>query len=334
MNATTQLNFSTLLQRFFVDRLIQQRHASTRTVEAYRDSFRLLFAFAEQRLKTRPADLKLENLNASFILQFLDHLENDRHNSIRTRNARFAAIRSFMRYVGLKEPSVGGLAQSVLSIPLKCFERRLIGFLSREEVQAILDAPSPLSWTGQRDRVMLATLYNTGVRIAELIALRVCDVAFESGPAIHIVGKGRKHRQVPLWPETARQLKRWLRQYPLDSQQPLFPNRSGTPLTRIGVTDRLKLAARGAEKQYPELAKRRISPHLLRHSIATHLLQSGVGINVIALFLGHENPTTTHMYIAADLKMKERALKMLQPPKNTPVRYRPTDRVLQFLEGL
>jgi site-specific recombinase XerD len=334
MNATPQFTFSTLLQQFFVGRLIQQRHASTRTVEAYRDSFRLLFAFAEQRLKKHPADLKLENLNASFILQFLDHLENDRHNSIRTRNARFAAIRSFMRYVGSKEPSAAALAQSVLCIPLKCFERRLVGFLSREEVQAILEAPSPQTWTGQRDRVMLATLYNTGVRIAELIALRVGDVAFEGGPAIHIVGKGRKRRQVPLWPGTAKQLKRWLRKYPRDSQQPLFPNRSGTPFTRVGVTDRLKLAAHSAEKQCPELAKRCVSPHLLRHSIATHLLQSGVGINVIALFLGHENPTTTHMYIAADLKMKEHALKMLQPPKNTPVRYRPTDRVLQFLEGL
>jgi integrase/recombinase XerD len=334
MNAAPQSTFSTLLQQFFVERLIQQCHVSTRTVEAYRDSFRLLFAFAEQRLKKHPADLALGDLNASFILQFLDHLENDRHNSIRTRNARFAALRSFMHYVSSKEPSAVALTQSVLCIPMKCFERPLVGFLSREEVQAILEAPDPATWTGQRDRVMLATLYNTGARIAELIALRVGDVSFEGGPAIHIVGKGRKQRQVPLWPDTAQQLKRWLRQYPRDSQQPLFPNRSGTPFTRIGVTERLKLAAQTAAKQFPELAKRRISPHLLRHSIATHLLQSGVGINVIALWLGHENPTTTQMYIAADLKTKERALKMLQPPKNTPVRYRPTDRVLQFLEGL
>ncbi|EQD74650.1 integrase/recombinase, partial [mine drainage metagenome] len=158
-----------------------------------------------------------------------------------------------MRYVGSKEPSAAALAQSVLCIPLKCFERRLVGFLSREEVQAILEAPSPQTWTGQRDRVMLATLYNTGARIAELIALRVGDVAFEGGPAIHIVGKGRKQRQVPLWPETAKQLKRWLRQYPRDSQQPLFPNRSGTPFTRIGVTERLKRAAHSAAKQCPEL---------------------------------------------------------------------------------
>ncbi len=334
MNGAPQSTLGALLQQFFVERLMQQRHVSNRTVEAYRDSFRLLFAFAEQRLKKRPADITLADLNTSFILQFLDHLEQDRHNSIRTRNARFAALRSFMHYVSFKEPSAVALAQSVLSIPLKCFERPLVGFLSREEVQAILKAPDTHTWTGQRDRVMLATLYNTGARIAELIALRVGDVYFEGAPAIHITGKGRKQRQVPLWSHTAQQLQRWLRQYPRDPQQPLFPNRSGKPFTRIGVTARLKLAAQIAARQYPELAKRRISPHLLRHSIAAHLLQSGVGINVIALLLGHENPTTTHMYIASDLTMKERALKLLQPPKNAPVRYRPTDRVLQFLEGL
>jgi len=334
MNTAPQTAFSTLLQQFFVERLIQQRRVSTRTVEAYRDSFRLLFDFAQQRLKKQPADLTLSDLNAPFVLQFLDHLENNRHNSIRTRNVRFTALRSFMRYVGCQEPSAAALTQSVLSIPLKCFERPLVGFLSREQVQAILDAPDPKTWTGQRDRVMLATLYNTGARVAELIALRVSDVRFEAGPSIQIFGKGRKQRQVPLWPGTAQQLKRWLHQYPRDAQQPLFPNRRGAAFTRVGVTDRLKLAAQGATRQCPELAKRRISPHLIRHSIATHLLQADVGINVIALWLGHENPTTTHMYITADLKMKERAMKMLQPPQTKPVRYRPTDRVLEFLDRL
>ena len=334
MNATAQTTFSTLLQQFFLERLIQQRHVSTRTVEAYRDSFRLLFDFAQQTLKKQPADLALSDLNAAFILKFLDYLENDRHNSIRTRNVRFTALRSFMRYVGYQEPSAAALTQSVLSIPLKCFERPLVGFLSREQVQAILDAPDPTTWTGQRDRVMLTTLYNTGARVAELIALRIRDVCFEAGPAIQILGKGRKHRQVPLWPQTAQQLKCWLRQYPRNAEQPLFPNRRGTHLTRVGVTDRLKLAAQGATPHCPEIAKCRISPHLLRHSIATHLLQADVGINVIALWLGHENPTTTHMYITDELKMKERAMKMLQPPHTKPVRYRPTDRVLEFLDRL
>jgi site-specific recombinase XerD len=324
----------TLLQQFFMEWLIQQRHASHCTVGAYRDSFRLLFAFAQEKLHKPPVQLMLADLNASFILSFLDHLESVRHNSIRSRNARLAAIRSFMHYAGYKEPAALALTQSILTIPMKRFERPLVRSLSREHVQAIINAPNPHTWIGQRDRIMLSTLYNTGARVAELIALRVCDVQLDHESSIQICGKGRKQRRVPLWTDTARQLKRWLRQYPGETQRPLFPNRFGQPLTRIGVTERLKLAATVAARKYPELTKQSISPHLLRHSLATHLLQSGVDITVIALWLGHENPTTTHMYVEADLKMKERALKSLQAPKSTPVRYRPTDRVLQFLQSL
>jgi integrase/recombinase XerD len=334
VNAASTSTFSSLLQQFFVERLIQQRHASARTVEAYRDSFRRLLAFAEQRLHKRPAALVLEDLSAAFVLQFLEHLEKERHNSIRSRNARFAAIRSFMQYAALKEPAALALARSVLTIPMKRFERPLIGFLSREHMQAILEAPSSTTWSGQRDRVMLATLYNTGARVSELIGMRVADLSFESGPAIHIQGKGRKERQVPLWPTTAKQLKRWLQQYPREPQEPLFINRSGGALTRIGVTERLKLAARSAARHHPQWAKQRIAPHRVRHSLAMHLLQSGVDITVIALWLGHESPVTTHMYLEADLQMKQRALKTLQAPKNAPVRYRPPDRLLQFLQGL
>jgi site-specific recombinase XerD len=314
--------------------MIQQRHLSARTVEAYRDSFRLLLAFAEQRLHKRPAALALEELSAPFILQFLEHLESDRHNSIRSRNARFAAIRSFMHFVSFKEPAALALARSILAIPMKRFERPLIGFLSREHMRAILEAPNPVTWSGQRDRVMLATLYNTGVRVCELIDMRVADLSFESGPAIHVRGKGRKERSVPLWPSTAKQLKRWLQQYPREPQEPLFVNRSGGALTRIGVTERLKIAAGSVARQHPQWDKQRISPHVVRHSLAMHLLQSGVDITVIALWLGHESPVTTHMYLEADLKMKQRALNTLRAPQLALTRYRPPDRILQFLQGL
>ena len=334
MNPKAVTNFSALLQQFFLERLIQQRHASTRTIQSYRDSFRCLLAFAEQRLGKRPTTLVLEDLTASFVLEFLEHLETERRNSIRTRNARFAAIRSFMHYVSFKEPGALALARSVLAIPIKRFERRLVGFLSREQVQAILEAPDPSTWSGQRDRVMLATLYNTGARISELIGMRVADLSFESGPAIHIRGKGRKERQVPLWPATARQLKHWLRQYPREPDQPLFINRSGGALTRIGVSERLKLAAITATRRFPQLAKLRIAPHLIRHSLAMHMLQSGTPITVIALYLGHESPVTTHMYLDADLKMKQLALKSLHGPKHSGLRYRPSDNLLQFLQGL
>jgi integrase/recombinase XerD len=334
MNAKTDTNFSALLQQFFLERLIQQRHASTRTIHSYRDSFRCLLAFAERRLRKPPTALVLEDLTAPFVLEFLKHLETERHNSIRSRNARFAAIRSFMHYVSLKEPSALALTRSVLAIPMKRFERRLVGFLPREHMEAILEAPDPATWSGQRDRVMLATLYNTGARISELIGMRIADLSFESGPAIHIRGKGRKERQVPLWPDTSRQLKRWLRQYPRESHQPLFINRAGNALTRVGITERLKLAARRAARQYPQLAKQSVAPHLVRHSLAMHMLQSGTRITVIALYLGHESPVTTHMYLDADLEMKQRALKTLQGPKHTSLRYRPSDNLLQFLQGL
>lgn len=334
MNAANPASFSSLLQQFFLERLIQQRHASTRTIDAYRDSFRRLFVFAERRLGKLPTALRLEDLSAEFVLGFLEHLEKERHNSSRSRNARLAAIRSFMRYVAFKEPSALALTQSVLAIPMKRFERPLVGFLSREHLRAILEAPDPDTWSGRRDRVMLATLYNTGARVSELIGMRVADLSFESGPAIHIRGKGRKERQVPLWPDTARQLKRYLRRYPREPHQPLFTNRAGQALTRVGVSERLKLAARIAAQRYPELARRRINPHLTRHSLAMHLLQSGVGIEVIALWLGHESPVTTHMYLEADLQMKQRALKTLHAPKNTSIRYRPSDRLLQFLQSL
>lgn len=317
-----------------MQRLIQQRHASPQTIAAYRDSFRLLFRFAQQRLGKRPSELSLDDLNASFILEFLRHLEVDRRNTVRSRNARFAAIRSFMNYVAFEEPSVLAMVRSVLAIPMKRFEQPLIGFLSREHIDAIIDAPDPTTRIGQRDRVMLATLYNTGARVSELVGMRVGDLVLEPSAQIKIHGKGRKQRSVPLWPKIAAQLKRWLREYPRASDQPLFPNRSGGPLTRVGFTERLKLAAQQAAQRYPELATRRIFPHLVRHSTAMHMLQAGVDITVIALWLGHESPATTHRYLEADLSMKERALKSVSPPSPGALRFRPKDPVLQFLQSL
>lgn len=334
MSAAGPQGFPVLLQRFFVQRLMQQQHVTARTVVAYRDSFRLLLGFAHQQLGKRPSDMALDDLNPTFILAFLKHLEVDRRNCARSRNVRFAAIRSFMEYVSFEEPSALALAQSVLAIPMKRFEQPLIGYLSREHIEAILTAPDADTWTGQRDRVMLTTLYNTGARVSELIGMRIADLTLQPTAWVRIRGKGRKERSVPLWTDTAKELKRWLEQYPRTLEQPLFPNRSGTPLTRIGLTERLKLAVQGAAQKFPELIKRRVFPHLVRHSVAMHMLQSGVDITVIALWLGHESPITTHRYVEADLKMKDRALKLLQAPSCAPVRYRPKDDVLKFLQSL
>lgn len=314
---------------------MQQRRASPCTIAAYRDCFRLLLGFIEERLGKRPTNVILQDLTPKLILEFLEHLEKHRQNSIRTRNARFAAIRAFLHYAAAKEPSALALCQSVLCIPLKRFERPLVSFLTREQIQTILDSPDSGTWSGRRDRVMFSTLYNTGARVSELIHLCIADVLLDSSPAVRIMGKGRKERMVPLWSTTATLIKRWLQQEKRRSQQePLFPNRTGGILTRTSVADRLQLAVQKASRQYPEFSRKSISPHVFRHSIAMHLLQAGVDITVIALWLGHESPATTHLYVEADLAMKERALKNIQAPQNRLGRYRPTDRVLEFLQSL
>lgn len=333
-DVTSLPDLGTLLQRFFVEYLLNQRRASARTIAAYRDTFRLLLGFLMHELDKQPAALSLDDLSAPRVLSFLAHLEAERHNCVRSRNARLAAIRAFMHYVGLREPALLASTQQVLAIPMKRFERPLVGFLTREHIEALLAAPDPGTWSGRRDRVMFATLYNTGARVSELIGMRIADLTLAPAAAIHIRGKGRKERCVPLWRRTAGQLRDWLQHLPRTPDQVLFPNRASGALTRTSVAERLKLAATTAAEHYPELARQRVSPHIVRHSTAMHLLQSGVDITVIALWLGHESPVTTHTYIEADLAMKEQALKALHPPKGAPARYRAPDRVLTFLQGL
>jgi site-specific recombinase XerD len=326
--------FATLLQRFFVERLLQQQNASPRTVAAYRDTFRLLLRYADREWGKPPAKLALCDFNSTLVLDFLAHLETERHNTVRSRNARLAAIRAFAHFVALQYPPALQLAQQILAIPMKRFEKPLIGFLSRDEVQALLAAPDPETWCGRRDRVMFALLYNTGARVSEMIGIRVADVTLAATSAVRLHGKGRKQRTVPLWKETAVGIRHWLNYADLRAHQSLVPNRNGLPMTRTNVADRLTLAITAATKQCPQLAGRKVSPHSWRHTTAMHLLQAGVDITVIALWLGHESPVTTHGYVEADLAMKERALATIAPPETERKRYRPSDAVLKFLESL
>lgn len=327
-------DFASLIQRFFGDRLIQQQNASPRTVAAYRDSFRLLLTYAERELGKPPAKLTLGDFDAALVLDFLAHLETERHNTVRSRNARLAAVRAFAHYVALQFPPALQLAEQILAIPMKRFERPMLGFLSRDEVQALLVAPDPATWCGRRDRVMFALLYNTGARVSEMIGIRVADVTLAATSSVRLHGKGRKQRTVPLWKETAAEVRDWLKYADLGADQPIVPNRSGLPMTRTNVADRLTLAITMATTQCPQLAGRTISPHSLRHTTAMHLLQAGVDITVIALWLGHESPVTTHGYVEADMLMKERALATIAPPGAKRKRYRPSDAVLKFLESL
>jgi integrase/recombinase XerD len=329
-----QIGFPQLVQDFFLRRLIAQRGASARTVESYRDAFELLFSFAEHHIGKSPSAMTLADLNAPFVLDFLDHLETVRANSVRTRNARLAAIHSFMRYAAIRDPASLPTAQQVLAIPAKRFDRPILGYLTREQITAILTAPDPSTWSGHRDVVLLATAYNTGARVSELTGLQVRDVLLDRQTAVHLHGKGRKQRVIPLWKSTAGQLRGWLNEINSAPEAPVFPNRAGAPMTRSGVRDRLDRAVATAEQSCPSLHSQHVTPHTLRHSTAMHLLQSGTDLAVIALWLGHSSPATTHQYLEADLATKEAVLQRLSDPGTPPTRFHPSDQLLAFLQGL
>jgi integrase/recombinase XerD len=328
-------SFSVLLQRFFVEHLSNQRAISPRTIAAYRDTFRLLLGFASAKIGKTPTQLTVADLDAQLVLSFLDHLEKERNNSARTRNARLAALRSFLKYAAHYDLTALPVIQRVQAIPMKRFDRPVLGFLSREEMQAILDAPDVRTWAGERDRALFSLMYNTGARVSEAIGLHVGDIVGDSSVVAHLHGKGRKDRSVPLWRSTANLIRNWKRRLDRPGEQAfLFPNRSGGHMVRSNVTQRLELAVSAAAARYPQLMRRSISPHTIRHTTAMHLLQSGVDISVIALWLGHESPATTHMYLQADLAMKERTLNRLIPMTASQGRYRPPDQLMQFLMSL
>ncbi|MDP7692234.1 MAG: site-specific integrase [Vicinamibacterales bacterium] len=332
--STAETSFAILLQDFFCRRLISERGASAHTVASYRDTFELLLRFVARRLGRSPTALAIEDLDAPLMLAFLDHLETERGNSRRTRNARLTAIHSFMRYVSMRAPTALAVAQRVLAIPTKRVDVPVLGHLTRHEIEALLDAPSATTWSGQRDRVLFALLYNTGARVSEVTRLRVADVLLDRECAVLLHGKGRKERAVPLWKSTASALRRWLGRIDRSPDASVFPNRVGTALSRSGVAYRLRLAVASAQVRCPSLATRPISPHTVRHTTAMHLLQAGVDLSVIALWLGHESPMTTHRYLEADLATKEAALAKVADPVPKQTRYRATDRLLAFLEDL
>ena len=327
-------SFPALLQAFFTERLVRQRRASGHTISGYRDAFRLLLRYAAERLGTAPSNLRLEDLDASFIGQFLDHLEQERGNSARTRNARLAAIHSFFQYVALEEPAHALLCQRVLAMPNKRHERRLIEFLHREEIDALIAAPDPSTWIGRRDRTFLIVAVQTGLRVSELIGLRCQDVLLGTGAHVTCVGKGRKQRATPLSEEAATMLDSWLQECNGLSSEPVFPSSRGGPLSRDAIERLVAKHAATARQNCPSMNRKKVTPHVLRHSAAMDLLQHGVDRSVIALWLGHESVETTQMYLHADLRLKEKALSRTTPLGVEPDRYHPDDQLLAFLESL
>src|SRR3990167_1323304 len=326
--------FAALLQNYFCQYLIDQKRVSDRTVQSYRDTFCLLLKFAEKNNINSPSKLCLSDFNADFIVKFLAYLESGRNNSIITRNIRLAAIRSFFRYAEFHEPESLPEIQRVLSIPMKRHDHKLIGFLTKEELNAILDSVDKGTWSGRRDHALLTTLYNTGARVSEIISVKRCDIRLSDHFFILLHGKGRKERSVPLWKSTTVLLKKWLEEINPDPQTPLFPNQFGAAMTRSGVEDRIKIAVHNAIPICNSLSHKKISPHVIRHTTAMHLLQSGVDLTVIALWLGHENITTTHKYMEADLQMKEKTLKALTDPNQKAKKRALPDSLIKFLEGL
>jgi len=326
--------FPALLQRFFTERLCTQMEASPNTIVSYRDAFRLLLRFACERTGKAPTRLRIEDLDADLIGDFLLHVETSRQNGARSRNTRLSAIRSFFRFHAISEPAHLLQCQQILAMPGKRYVKRSVTFLDRNEIAALLAAPDRSIWSGRRDHAILLVALQTGLRASELIGLRCRDVVLGKGAHLRCDGKGRKERCTPLRRDTVSLLERWLKQRRGSGDDPLFPSIRGDRLSRDALEHLVRKPSRTAAASCPSLAGKRVSPHTLRHSTAMELLQHGVDQTVIALWLGHESVETTQVYIHADLRMKEKALSRVAAPGIRPGRYRPDDKLLAFLEAL
>jgi site-specific recombinase XerD len=330
----TDPTFPVLLEAFFTERLMSQRQASPNTIASYRDTFCLLFRFAEQRLRKTPSALTIYDLDAPFIGAFLEHLEKERGNNARSRNVRLAAIHSFFKYVALQDPAHSAVTQRILAMPAKRFVQKSIDFLTRPEIDALLAVPDQSTWIGRRDKTLLLLAIQTGLRVSEVIGLTIQDIVLDHGSYVRCKGKGRKERCTPLRKELVSALQIWLRERHGQPDEPLFPNARGSFLSRDGVEYLLSKYVIIAEKQCASLQKKNVTPHVLRHTAAMDLLQHGVDRSIIALWLGHESMETTQVYIKADIKMKEQALAKTKPFDVRQGRYQPDDHILAFLKGL
>ena len=322
------------MQAFFTDRLIAQRRASPHTIAAYRDTLRLLLGFAAQRTRTSPCRLDIADLDAPVISAFLDHLERERGNTIRSRNARLAAIHSLFGFAALRHPEHAADIARVLAIPPKRADQTIVTFLTSAEAEALLAAPDRATRTGRRDHAWILLAVQTGLRASELTALTCRDVHLGTGAYVACHGKGRKDRITPLAPGTVATLRAWLAEHAGTPGDPLFTTIRGGPMSRDALQQRLAVYAAGAGRTCPTLTSKNVTPHVLRHSAAMALLHAGTDITIIALWLGHESVTTTQIYLQADMALKQQALDRTTPPASVPGRYKPPDQLLAFLEAL
>lgn len=331
---TTATSLAPLLERFFTQRLMQQRQASPHTISSYRDTFRQFLTFAQQRLHQPPSRLTFEQIDAPLIVAFLDELEQHRGLTARSRNLRLTAIHSFFSYAAFELPAHAAQIQRVLAIPSKRFARTLVSFLTRAEADALLAAPDRSTWSGRRDHAFILTAVQTGLRLSEMTALKRQDLIFGTGAHVRVIGKGRKERCTPIAKSTRAVLKAWLREPQRGDGDVLFPSAKGERLSVHGVQYLLNKHRMTASKVCPSLKHKRVTVHRLRHTMAMDLLQAGVDRAVIALWLGHESVETTQIYLEATLAMKEQALAKIEPLSGKPRRYQPGDRLLGFLNNL
>ena len=331
---STAASLAPLLERFFMQRLMQQRQASPHTISSYRDTFRQFLKFVQQRLHKPPSRLNFEEIDAPLVVAFLDDLEKRQEVSVRSRNLRLTAIHSFFRYAAFEVPAHSAQIQRVLAIPSKRFTRTLVPFLTRQEVDALLAAPDKNTWSGRRDHAFLLVAVQTGLRLSEMTGLKREDIVLGVGAHVRVIGKGRKERCTPVSKSTRSVLTAWLREPPKMAGQPVFPNAQGGRLSAHGVQYLLAKHVATASAQCASLGRKRVSAHVLRHTTAMDLLQAGVEQSVIALWLGHESIETTQIYLDANLELKEKMLAKTTPPGGKPGLYRPDDALLAFLRGL
>jgi integrase/recombinase XerD len=322
------------VQAFFTERLIGQRRASPHTVAAYRDAIRLLLNFSAERTGALPCRLDFTDLDAPVISTFLDHIEHERGNTIRSRNARLAAIHSLFSFAALRHPEHAADIARVLAIPPKRSDQTIVTDLTDDEASALLAAPDRATRTGRRDHAWILLAIQTGLRASELTSLTCGDIHLGTGAYVACHGKGRKDRITPLAPATVTTLRAWLAERGGTPDAPLFVTTRGGPMSRDALQQRLSLYTATAAPSRPSLASKNVTPHVLRHSAAMALLHAGVDITVIALWLGHESVTTTQIYLQADMALKQQALDRTTPPAAAPGRYRPPDQLLAFLEAL
>ncbi len=322
------------LQRFFTERLCAQLGASRHTIASYRDTFRLFLVFAAARLGRPPSRLRLDEIDVPLLGAFLDHLEQDRGSSARTRNTRLSALRAFFRYLAFSGPACALQCQRLLAMPSKRHARHDLTFLSEEETEGLLAAPDVTTWIGRRDRTLLLVAVHTGLRNSELRSLRRRDVELGTGAHVRCSGKGRKMRCTPLRKDVAGSVQAWLVERAGAADDPVFPSSRGGPLSADALQRLVARHVRSATAACPSLAGRAVTPHTLRHTKAMSMLREGANDTLIALWLGHESVETTQIYLHADMRLKEQALAHATLSEQPPPRFRPTDELLAFLQSL